>query len=847
LLTSILYFQLGSGYGLGYKISHLQQYLSVVHPYQKIQIRHLILEKNKHMKDKLKIHRILKSIFCLTSCLFLSSAQSFAQTNSFNASISAPSKLLDGKTAGANWIFDSGEDNPTNYYLLVRKTIDLKQIPSEAKAFISAYSYADVYINGKLVDRCPMNCDPEFQVYEQYDLSKYLHLGRNTIAAIVYNFGVGTHHRINARGGFFFQGKLGFPNNQSLKISSDNTWKVSKAAAWKSQTELRAPGTNLIGFIENYDALKMPAGWKESAFDDKQWKPARMLGIPPMAPWNNIVEVKRPQLFRENVYPVKHWFIGNRIVYDFGKEVTGNPVIELSAKANGASFEMGTAERLLPDSTILYKERVNYTDYYTAKKGIQTWSPLTWRGFRYLMVTASDSIIFKSISAVNRHYNYTREGSFECSDPVLNAIFNAGIFTLELCAQDTYMDTPWREQTQYIAGDSRFLQKYAYYPFGLSSEFLMRYNILSGAWSQRWSAEGAIRSRYPTDFLLGPGTSVYLVDYELEYIIMLGEYYQYFGKADLLKQVYPNLKKLMTYFEKFIGKEHGLLSKIPGWIVLDHPDTYPMDLKEEITGMNCLYYEALRQAAFIAQTLNNDAQQASVWNNQGDVLKSNIKKWLWSSEKNLYLDSYGSEKCSQQTQVYAMQYGLVDPNDKPTVVEKVAAMNRNSEQSFSYYLLHSMFDAKPQWALDFIRKNWGNQMKSSLFNGGWHENWDIANVPDDIMTTSHAWCSGPTALLPQKVLGVEPVSAGWKTFSVKPHPCDLKWAKGIVPTSFGSISVDWKVNEKGIFSMYVLVPENTAAEITVPSTDPQKVTVNGKPINKFRNENGGNYFPGCCR
>jgi hypothetical protein len=794
------------------------------------------------MKNKPKIYGGLLIIVCINSCLFLSSGQSFAQTNSFRASISSPSKLLDGKTAEANWIWDSGEDNPTNYYLMVRKTIDLKQVPSEVKAFISAYSYADVYINGKLVDRCPMNCDPEFQVYEQYELSGFFHLGQNTIAAIVYNFGVGTHHRINARGGFFFQGKLTFPDNKTLQINSDITWKVTKAEAWDNQTELRAPGANLIGFVEKFDALNMPEGWNESLFDDSNWQPARTLGIPPFAPWNNIVEVKRKPLFREKVYPVKHWFAGNKIVYDFGKEVTGNPVIELYAKSNGARFEMGTSERLLPDSTILYKERVNYTDYYIGKKGLQTWSPLTWRGFRYLSVTGSDSIIFKSVSAINRHYPYASEGSFECSDPLLNQIFEAGVFTLNLCAQDTYMDTPWREQTQYIAGDSRFLQKYAYYPFGLSSEFLIHYNILSGAWSQRWSPEGAIRSRYPTDYLLGPNTSVYLFDYELEYIIMLGEYYKYFGNADLLKQIYPNIKKLMTYFEKFIGAEHGLLYKIPGWIVLDHPDTYPMDQKDEITGLNCLYYEALKQAASIAQTLINDSQQASIWNKQADVLKSNIRKWLWSPEKNLYLDSYGSEKCSQQTQVYAMLYGLIEPKDKDIVIEKVAAMNRSSEQSLSYYLLYSMFDAKPQWSLDFIRKYWGAQMQLPLFNGGWLEAWEKEKPGGDMVTTSHAWCSGPTALLPQKVLGVEPVSAGWKAFSVKPNPCDLKWAKGIVPTPFGAICIDWKVNKQGIFSMYVRVPENTSAEISVPSADPQKVNVNGKPITKFRNDNGKIIF-----
>lgn len=783
-----------------------------------------------------RIRSILLSIILWNGILF-----SFGQSNS-EATISAPSKLLDGKTPVANWIWDSGEDNPKNYYLMVRKTIELKQVPSEAKAFISAYSYADVYINGKLVERCPTNCDPEYQVYEQYDLSSYFHSGENTISALVYNFGVGMHHRINAHGGFFFQGKLTFGNKQTLKINTDQTWKVSKADAWDNQTELRNTSAHLIGFIEKYDARKMPEGWAENRFDDSKWKSARMLGIPPVAPWNSIVEIKRPQLFREKVYPVKHWYAGDKIVYDFGKEITGTPVIELFSKYDGARFEMGTSERVLPDSTILYKKRVDYTDNYLCKKGHQSWSPFTWRGFRYLCLSASDSLIYKSISAVNRHYNFSGEGSFECSDPLLNKIYETGVFTLKLCAQDTYMDTPWREQTQYIAGDSRYLQKYAYYPFGLSSEFLMRYNILSGIWSQRWSPEGAIRSRYPTDWLLGENTSAYLIDYELEYVIMLGEYYQYFGNADLLRQIYPNLKKLMGYLESLVGKEHGLLSKVPGWIVLDHPDTYPMDQKDEITGLNCLYYGALNQAAFIAGTVNGDQQQADVWTKKAEELKSNIKKWLWSPEKKLYLDSYGSEKCSQQTQVYAMLYGLVDQAEKANLVEKVAADNRSSEQSFAYYVLYSMFDAKPQWSLDYIRKYWGEQMKLPLFNGGWHEAWDIANWPREIATSSHAWCSGPTALLPQKVLGVEPVSEGWKTFAVKPNLCDLKWAKGVVPTAYGAISVDWKIDDNGTFCLYVLVPEKTTAEIAVPAADPQKVNVNGKPISNFRSENGKVVF-----
>lgn len=788
------------------------------------------------MNNNTKKTLLIYTRLFIIGCIFFSPMQTKAQTKarqSLIPSIAAPSVLLNNQPPVAQWIWDGSVENSRNYYLLLRKTINLQDIPNKAEAFVSAFAFADLYINGKLVDRCPMNCDPEFQVYEKVDLSGYFKKGANTISALAYNFGEGMHHRIKARGGFFLQAKLTVGENKVIQVNSDNSWFVKKADAWDNQTELRSKDAHLIGFIEKYDARKMPADWKENTFDQRQWQTAKTLGVPPVAPWNKIVKVERPPLFRENIYPVRHWFAGDKIVYDFGKEITGNPVIELFARYAGAGFEMGTAERLLPDSTILYKDRVNYTDYYTAAKGLQTWSPITWRGFRYLCVSASDSIIFKSISAINRHYNYNYEGSFECSDPLLNEIYQTGIATLLLCAQDTYMDTPWREQTHYVAGDTRFLQKYAYYPFGLSSEFLMRYNIFSGAWSQRWSAEGAIRSRYPTGYLLEEGTSVYLVDYELEYVIMLGEYYRYFGKPEPLQQVYPNLKKLMGYFEKFKGKEHGLLTKIPGWIVLDHPDTYPMDLKDEITAMNCLYYEALKQAAFIAKTINHDDAQAGKWNEQAGELKLNIRKWLWSPEKQLFLDSYGSTQCSQQTQVYAMLYGLAEPDELPAMQEAVANMNRSSEQSFSYYLLHAMFDAKPQWSLDFIRKNWGDQMKSPLFNGAWHENWDIASITSDLMTTSHAWCSGPTALLPQKVLGVEPISNGWQHFAVQPNPCDLKWAKGIVPTPFGSIYVNWENKAEELFKLYVLVPTGTTAKISVPGSDPDKIKINNLAWNKI--------------
>ena len=306
---------------------------------------------------------------CLIILLSLPLCAQELITNDIKSSITPPSHLLDNRKPVANWIWDSGVDNPRNYYLLVRKVIDLQQIPTDATALISAFAYADVYINGKLVDRCPMNCDPEFQVYEKFDLTGYFRKGKNTIAALVYNFGTGMHHRINGRGGFFFQGILTQDKTNVLKVNTDNSWSVCKAEAWDNNTDTRTLTSNLIGFVEKFDASRMPENWKENNFDDSRWKPARMLGIPPVAPWNNIVEITRRPLFRERVFSVNHWFVGDKVIYDFGKEIAGTPILELFSREGGVTLEMGTGERLLADSSVLYTKRVNYTDYYISKKG----------------------------------------------------------------------------------------------------------------------------------------------------------------------------------------------------------------------------------------------------------------------------------------------------------------------------------------------------------------------------------------------------------------------------------------------------------------------------------------------
>ncbi len=748
-----------------------------------------------------------------------------------------PSLLLGGEVPEAHWIWDSGETNPRNYFLHVRKSFSLNKSAIEANAYISAYAFAELYINGEYVDRVPTNPDPEYQTYEEIDLIPYLKQGKNTIAALVYNAGEGLHHRMDARGGFFFQAVVTDKSGTLTKILSDKSWRVAQAIAWDTST-IHRQADHTIGMRERYDARLAYEDWERNAFDDSHWEQATEIGIPPIEPWNQMVVIKRQRLLYEIIEPVRSWDAAQYKVYDFGKEITAFPRFTISASRAGEEMILGTGERLDADSLPTMKYNVDFTDTYITKEGVQSWQLLTWRGFRYLAIKTSPEVSIDQVNAEFRSFPVERTGSFTCSDDLLNQIWEVGRWTLQICAHDTWMDTPWREQTQYIAGDARYDMRYSVYAFAPNIKLLHDYNILSGAFSQRHSEEGAMRSRYPTGYHLGPTTSTYIPDYQLEWILMLHEYFMYYQDADLIKQVYPNLKDLLHYFQGYLSAERGLIGKVPGWVVLDHPDTYPMDVDGENTAVNCLYYGALNSAAWIAHNIIEDDIQAAEWEEMAQAVKNAIQKWLWSENEGAFKDGYQSSRITQQTQVYALKYGLVPADHKSEVVDFSMRQGRSCEQSFSYWLLNTMFsEGEGQWALDYMRTYWGKQMKQDDFNGAWHEMWA------DWGSTSHSWCSGPTALLPEKVLGVEPITPGWQQFKIQPFLGDLKWAEGVVSSVAGDISVKLKRVMKGNAEMGMqieaLVPAYTTSMIYVPlkpsenftiDVNDQKIWEDGNPI-----------------
>jgi alpha-L-rhamnosidase len=179
----------------------------------------------------------------------------------------------------------------------------------------------------------------------------------------------------------------------------------------------------------------------------------------------------------------------------------------------------------------------------------------------------------------------------------------------------------------------------------------------------------------------------------------------------------------MSYFlESTVNEEHGLLVRPPERVVLDHPDTFPMNVKGHNTAMNCLYYGALNSAAWIARNIMHDNSQAAQWEQRAISIKAATNKLLFSENDGVFKDGLENSLLTQQTQVYALKYGLVPEDKKSRVVDFIKSKGRSCEKSFSYWLLHTMFSqGQGQWALDYIRTYWGAETREKDFNGAWHE------------------------------------------------------------------------------------------------------------------------------
>jgi hypothetical protein len=746
----------------------------------------------------------------------------------------------------AQWI-DAGPGIASNDFgklFYVRKTFNTQKPDAFRRVYVSADSRYKLWVNGVPVARGPARFDPLHQQYDTLDLSALIKPGKNVIAAEVIYWGAGEP----SRGGPIFQvsARPAFVL-ESAEVKTDGTWKAlicpgQEAPGWENV--FKGAGYFAGNWLELIDARKVPVDWQAAEFDDSQWTTARAITRaenwgegdtrapwkllprsipaleerPPVAarvlqagvvkgskdrpPFSFEVEPAAGQPVLPQVIPGDGKI--HYLVFDAGKLVTAYPELDMEGAA-GAVVEIMYSEapslKFRKDRRdVLGDKRIEgYNDTYITRDGRQVYEPFFHRNFWYVRVAVKTSqpLTIHGLKYRWTSYGFTERGAFECSDPLLNKIWQTGWYTARLCAHESYEDCPYYEQLQYV-GDTRIQAMVTYYASGdrrLPASAIRQLNASR-------LPEGLTYSRYPSHlYQVIPGFSLF-------WVMMLDDYYLHTGDLELVRQSAGGVYSVLRFFEAY-QTDQGFIANVPYWNYHDwtFPNGVPPGAKTNCT-LSTLLYKGGLDAGVRLFTALGDTQEAQRFRERSARVAEAVNRYAWSEKEGLYTDGIEATSLSKHANTYAILFDVADAARQQRIAQRLFTDPKVRDTTF--YFAHYLHEAavklgQPQRVLDDLAR-W-----KVMLDAGTSTWWE---TPGNTRSECHAWSSAPTFELMQEVLGVRPTAPGFARVKIQPFPAQLAWAKGTVPTPKGDIVISWK--RQPVFEIEVTLPAGIDADVVLP-------------------------------
>ena len=415
-------------------------------------------------------------------------------------------------------------------------------------------------------------------------------------------------------------------------------------------------------------------------------------------------------------------------------------------------------------------------------------------------------------------YPIGKKGYFNCSDEVLNRIYEASVHTQEVCSLDAYVDTPWREQSQWW-GDARIQAKNTFFLAGDVRLFAAGIQSIA----EQTNDLGLTFANAPTKDC-GP----VLPDFSLTWIITLKDLWFQTGKTDHLTALKQKAEQIFAYFENHRNTD-GLIFYDPRCWLFEDWSTLPK--RNVPTYINLWYIFAEEQYLSLLQAAGF-SDEAAALELKISQEKEVVEKWLFDPEQQLFLPELNEHKqltgsASVHDQVLAILLGL-HPEAAESMLEKVIlpclnGMPSDGAQPSSFWATYLLdcalkMDCRKE-ALEYIRTKWEPMLPAGTV-------WENFPGKGGELSCSHAWSAHLISHLPELIFGLEQLKANWTSFRLKPEFI-LDEAAFALPLPTGLLT--GKINRTEV---EFTIPEGVRAEIILPS---ETIYAAGETIHRFVN------------
>lgn len=705
----------------------------------------------------------------------------------------------------------------------------MASVPANYVVRVSADNRFILYVNGKRVGDGPARGDLGHWRYERFDLAPLLKTGENLITATVWNWGIyAPVAQMSDRTAFLLESEASGDED----ISTPGGWMVEEEPGHRplDRKSVTIEAYMAAGPGEEIDASKYDWSWDAAQETGGNWvKPgdpmrdsiypgtnkahsAEITGdnfwglVPDELPHMEYSATSPGKFVRSvmpggsNLLPVPTLEkpvklptgVHVHILLDRKTLTTGYPRLIVSG-GKGAKIRLTYAEALYDKDkhkgdrdAVDDRQAYGLNDSFLPDGGEhRVFEPLWWRTWRYLdldIQTADQPLTLESLTANFSAYPFEERAKMQTGDPSLDKIWEISWRTARLDAHETYMDTPYYEQLQYI-GDTR-IQALISYTVG-GDDRLARQAL--EAFDDSRIPEGITRSRYPSSLPQNIPT------FSLLWIGMLHDWWMYRPDPAPVRKSLEGTRSVLGWFAQH-ERPDGLLEKLPWWSFIDwvpsgETPTYDSQGESCITTLE--YLGALNDGADLEAHLG-DMVVAGRYHERATRVRSGIRAKCWNTQRGLLADNPDQNVFSQQANILGVLYDVIPMDRQKDVLKQMLAIEPgttpNGTLSASYYFRFYLARALDHAGMadDYLDslKPWSDLL--ALHFSTWPEQ------PGDTRSDSHAWTSHPIYDLLTLVAGIKPDAPGFAKVRIEPHLGNLQSLKASYPDPLGMITVIYK-------------------------------------------------------
>ena len=734
--------------------------------------------------------------------------------------------LLAAQDWRGQWIGRTADTNALPAALL-RRAFTLEGQIKQARAYICGLGYYELHLNGRKIGDHLL--DPGYTRYDKralyvtYDVTDALRRGKNAVGVILGNgwYNVQTRavwdfHKAPWRAApkLRMQLRVEYADGRSETIGTDSRWTTS-------------PGPITFNSIyggETYDARAEKPGWDTPEYDESDWSMAQVVS----APGGKLAAQMMPPIKADRVIkPVKVTEPKPGVfVFDMGQNFAGFAELNVHGPA-GTKVVMKYGERLAKDGMIdrtdiqQHVVRVDtnqqyQTDTYILDGTSRTTdhaSRFTYHGFQYVEVTGfPGKPTLDALRGVFIHSAIAVAGEFECSNPLLNRIWEAGRWAYLSNLEGVPTDCPHREKNGWT-GDAHLAAEQGLFNYAPATVYAKWINDLGD--EQR--PTGELPGIVPTSgwgYKWGNGPA-----WDSAFLLIPFYLYQYCGDTKVLSDHYDGLKRYVDY----------LTSKAKGGIIdigLNDWAPFKTATPADITS-TAYYYRDAQIVALAAGLMGNEAD-ARKYTDLAASIQQAFNEKFYHADTGLYGNG------SQTALSCALYQGLVEPANRARVLSNLVAAVEQANGHIdtgilgAKYLLNALLengraDVAYRIASQKDLPSWGwwlEQGATTLW-----ENWNGTESRNHIMYGDiSAWFYKALA-----GINLDPAAPAFKHFIIKPNLIGgLTSAEASYDSVRGRIVSDWKTRD-GRLELTVTIPANTSATVYVPVAASAAIKEGGKP------------------